>query len=89
MRRKALEPYTFSDGSHMRRGDWVCVPMMAMMGDRRRYHAPETFDGFRFARANEMLRQGFPSADVPDKAESRLTDATLEWPIWGVGQMSW
>ncbi|GJN80326.1 hypothetical protein PLIIFM63780_003852 [Purpureocillium lilacinum] len=89
-RRKALVSYTFGDGSTINKGDWVCVPQRAMMQDSTRYRDPQTFDGFRFARANAQFRhqqqQQQPySADVPDRKESSLTDASAEWPIWGFG----
>ncbi|KAJ6444954.1 NADH:flavin oxidoreductase/NADH oxidase [Purpureocillium lavendulum] len=87
-RRKALVSYTFKDGSIINKGDWVCVPQRAMMQDSTRYRDPQTFDGFRFARANAQFRhqQQQPySADVPDRKESNLTDASAEWPIWGFG----
>ena len=64
------------------------------MQDSTRYRDPQTFDGFRFARANAQFRhqqqQQQPySADVPDRKESSLTDASAEWPIWGFGNTAW
>ncbi|KAH6605698.1 cytochrome p450 [Trichoderma cornu-damae] len=84
-RRKALVPYTFQDGSSINKGDWACIPQRAMMRDSTRYRDSQTFDGFRFARANAQLRQHKQSADVPDQKESSLTDASPDWPIWGFG----
>jgi len=84
-RRKALGPYVFQDGSRLREGDWACVPQKAMMTDSSRYSHADKFDGFRFARANESLQQGNASAEVPDRAPSMLSDATVDWPIWGFG----
>ncbi|KAH7325055.1 cytochrome P450 [Stachybotrys elegans] len=84
-RRKALKSFVFSDGSSINKGDWVCVPQAAMMRDPQRYNWAHIFDGFRFARANEALRRGHEQHDVPDSKESTLTDATLDWPIWGFG----
>lgn len=59
------------------------------MHDASRYLEPEKFDGLRFAKANEARRQGRRSADVPDHGESRLTDVSLDWPIWGFGNTAW
>lgn len=84
-RRKALGPYVFRDGSRLSEGDWVCVPQRAMMRDGSRYSHADTFDGFRFARANDALRRGARPDEVPDRSPSSLTDATIEWPIWGFG----
>ncbi|OTA05428.1 hypothetical protein A9Z42_0061040 [Trichoderma parareesei] len=88
-RRKALIPYTFSDGSYLNRGDWACVPQRAMMQDSTRYTDANRFDGFRFARQNALLRQQRQSADVPGQKESNLTDASPDWPIWGFGNAAW
>lgn len=89
IRRKAVEPFAFSDGTTMQKGDWVCVPMAAMMHDPQRYRDPESFDGYRFLNANAHLRQGFATDDVPEKSPLKFTDVDLDWPIWGHGQMSW
>jgi hypothetical protein len=88
-RRKALISYTFHDGSFISKGDWVCVPQRAMMQDCTRYKDPQTFDGFRFVRANDQLRQRKQCSDVPDKKESNLTDASPDWLIWGFGSTAW
>jgi hypothetical protein len=71
-----------SDGSYLNRGDWVCVPQRAMMQDSARYADANRFDSFRFASQNALLRQQQQSADVPGQKESKLTDASPDWPIW-------
>ncbi len=88
-RRKALAPCTLQDGSWLSEGDWVCVPQRAMMRDESRYRHAGTFDGFRFARANDAFREGIKPDEVPDKAASSLTEATIDWPIWGFGNTAW
>lgn len=60
-----------------------------MMHDGARYQDPGTFDGFRFAQANEMLRQRLRPAGVPDKVESSFTGVSVEWPIWGFANTAW
>ncbi|KAL7955519.1 cytochrome P450 [Trichoderma compactum] len=84
-RRKSLVPYTFQDGSSLNEGDWACVPQRAMMQDSTRYRDPHTFDGFRFALDNAQLQQKKQPVNMPDQKESKFTDATLDWPIWGLG----
>ncbi|KAL7938508.1 cytochrome P450 [Trichoderma chlorosporum] len=84
-RRKALVPYTFQDGSFINKGDWACVPQRAMMQDSTRYRDAQTFDGFRFARANAQLQQQKESIDIPEQKASKFTDASPDWPIWGFG----
>ncbi|PON28687.1 cytochrome P450 [Trichoderma gamsii] len=91
-RRKALSSYTFHDGSTLSKGDWVCIPQQAMLQDGTRYKDAHIFDGFRFARANaqlQQLQQLQPCAEVPDQKASRLTHVSPDWPIWGLGNMSW
>ncbi|KAF3071576.1 Cytochrome P450 monooxygenase paxP [Trichoderma lentiforme] len=87
-RRKALIPYTFQDGSSLNKGDWACIPQRAMMQDSTRYRDPQTFDGFRFAHYNARHQQHKQSIDIPGQKESKFTDATLDWPIWGLGNAS-
>ncbi|KAB8076861.1 cytochrome P450 [Aspergillus leporis] len=85
VRRKALVPFIFADGLKVDRGDWVCIPQRGMMHDPSRYSDPEGFDGFRFARANKSLRAGCMPVEVPDRVPSVLTDISVDWPIWGLG----
>ncbi|GFF33517.1 ent-kaurene oxidase [Aspergillus udagawae] len=85
VRRKALTPFVFSDGLEVAEGDWVCIPQRAMMRDRIRYQNPQAFDGFRFARANKQLRAGDVSLDVPESSPLMMTDVSVDWPIWGLG----
>ncbi|KAH8589196.1 cytochrome P450, partial [Bisporella sp. PMI_857] len=88
-RRKALVPCTFSGGSvSLAAGDWVCVPQRAMMHDAQRYSDPDIFDGFRFARANDLLCLGQRSRAVPDDTPSLLTTTNIDWPIWGLWEGS-
>ncbi|KAL6803841.1 cytochrome P450 [Trichoderma sp. SZMC 28012] len=84
-RRKALLSYTFQDGSSIKKGDWACIPQRAMMQDGTRYRDPQTFDGFRFAHDNAQHQQHKQSTEIPGQKESKFTDATLDWPIWGLG----
>ncbi|KAK4063192.1 hypothetical protein Trihar35433_8987 [Trichoderma harzianum] len=85
-RRKALVPYTFQDGSSLNTGDWACIPQRAMMQDSTRYRDPQAFDGFRFAYDNAQHQQHIKqSTEIPGQKESKFTDATLDWPIWGLG----
>ncbi|KAF3762950.1 cytochrome P450 [Cryphonectria parasitica EP155] len=83
MRRKAVEPHILCDGSRVAKGDWICVPQQAIMKDGSMYRNPHEFDGFRFAKANEVLRHGHLSPDTPDKVETKLNDANFEWSVWG------
>lgn len=48
LRRKALTRFTFSDGTVVPKGAWVCVPQRAMQRDPSIYANPEVFNGHRF-----------------------------------------
>jgi hypothetical protein len=51
--RKVMQPYTFSDGTHIPAGNFVSVPSGPTHYDERFYDHPEKFDGFRFSNMNE------------------------------------
>ncbi|KAI9643141.1 hypothetical protein NHQ30_008876 [Ciborinia camelliae] len=78
-RRKALSPFTFSDGLQVLVGDWVCIPQRAMGFDSGNYKCPETFDGFRFA--NDELEKS--------SASNQFTETSPSWLMWGLGKTAW
>ncbi|KAL9121315.1 MAG: hypothetical protein Q9187_002126 [Circinaria calcarea] len=80
VRRKALTSYTFSDGTQVSPGSWVCVPQRSIMRDPKNYPSPMIFDGFRFA------------PEISGKnthALARFTDTGAVFPIWGAGKRVW
>ncbi|KAL8818786.1 MAG: hypothetical protein Q9191_007863, partial [Dirinaria sp. TL-2023a] len=70
-RRKALAPFTFSDGPSVPRGSWIYVPTASINRDSEFFENPLQFDGFRF---------------VPDES-SRLTEVSAKWLLWGTGRV--
>lgn len=82
LRRKAIHGYHFQDGTHVPRGDWVCVPQRAIMRDPSRYSQAETFDGFRFCHSSDSL-----TSKPCDK--SRFTSLDPSFPFWGLGKQAW
>ena len=84
-----MKDYVLQDGSIVRQGNWICLAQRAMMNDPQRYFNAGTFDGFRFARANDLLSRGEPAREVPDKKPSNLTGSNVDWPIWGLGNTTW
>ena len=84
IRRKAIAPFTFSNGLHVPQGNWVCVPQRALMRDPKHYAHPMAFNGFRFARNRH---EGFSDNDK-DKP-SKFTDVDHSFPIWGAGKLAW
>jgi hypothetical protein len=84
VRRKAVTPYSFSDGTHVAKGDWVCVPQQAIQRDPEYYRDAESFDGFRFVST--------PSNTGDKKAEPKkreFTDIDTSFPFWGMGKRAW
>jgi cytochrome P450 len=80
IRRKAVTPYTFSDGTHVAAGNWVCVPLHSIQRDSDYYRDPETFEGFRFA----------PSQPMPGQSSRGMyTDTKFSFPFWGMGKRAW
>ena len=76
VRRKVLQPYTFSDGTHLRVGDVACVPSMAIMQDPAYYGADcLMFDAFRFLNAK-------------GECKTKFTDTSPTYPLWGLGTHS-
>ena len=87
IRRKALRPYTFSNGGpHVAAGEMACVSGWDLMHDSAKYPNPDDFDGLRFVK---------PSVLTPAVVEEQsmrgtsLTDATKDFPIWGLGSKAW
>ena len=82
VQRQALTSFEFSDGLYVPRGDWVCVPIGAMMADSQNYDTPTKFDPFR------SLRNGEERAK-PSRSSERLVDSSDKWLIWGAGRIQW
>lgn len=77
LRRKALQPYTFSDGTHIAMGDVVCAPMRAMMLDEKNFTDSRIFNGFRFVDMDGC------------KSRSKLVDGDTKFLLWGLGKRAW
>ncbi|KAL8882712.1 MAG: hypothetical protein Q9198_000331 [Flavoplaca austrocitrina] len=71
-RRVALEPFTYSDGTHVRKGDWTCMPLRSMLRDKKLFPNPDSFNGFRFV-----------DGSVQPEGPSKATDVTYKWSMWG------
>ena len=78
VRRKVLENYQLSDGTHLSRGDVVCVPLQAIMRDSNLYSDSLQFNPLRFSRDND----GLSRAEV-------FTDTNPDYPLWGLGKRGW
>ena len=49
MGRKALQDFTFPDGTFVPKGNLVSTPLMPIHHDEARYPNADKFEGFRFA----------------------------------------
>jgi cytochrome P450 len=76
--RKALEQFTFADGSVVPKNNWICIPTQAVMLDEANYKSPLEFDGFRFV-GND--------GKVPD--DQKFDVARNDFPYWGALKGSW
>jgi len=80
IRRKAVTPYTFSGGTHVPAGDWVCVPLQSIQRDPDYYPDPEIFDGFRFVSSRST---------AGESSKGMYTDTKFSFPFWGMGKRAW
>ncbi|KAH9988480.1 cytochrome P450 [Xylariaceae sp. FL0662B] len=77
IRRKALEPYTFSDGSvSVPAGATVCVSAHDLMHDPQIYVEPDAFEPSRFLSHNLQNLQ------------RRFTEVSETFPTWGYGSLA-
>lgn len=56
------------------------------MHNEAKYHSPHDFDGLRFV---EKTSEDSTDASSNGARGTRLTDASKDWPIWGLGARVW
>ena len=87
IRRKALRPYTFSHGGpHVALGEIACVPAWEIMHNETNYPRANEFDGLRFVPNSTF---GKPEREISDQRGTTFTDASKDFPIWGLGSKVW
>ncbi|KAL3431896.1 cytochrome P450 [Aspergillus tetrazonus] len=79
VRRKALRPFVFSDGTNLAKGDVACIPMQPALQNPESYVDPLTFNPHRF------LKDTMTSTNL-SSSRSRFTDVDVAFPIWGLGK---
>lgn len=84
MKRKALQPFRFSDGLSIATGDMVCVPTRAMMRDSQYFPNPLEFEAFR----SVVVTDDGSLINGPVSSSS-LADSSENWLIWGFGRIVW
>ncbi|KAI0845840.1 putative cytochrome P450 [Daldinia vernicosa] len=92
IRRKALKPFHFQDGTRVEAGQWICSPLAAMNLDPKYHARPDEFHGFRFVQPNilEASLSGIPPHNfkIPEgQNPSQFTDMS-DLPMWGAGKMT-
>ena len=87
IRRKALSPYTFSNGGpHVPAGEIACVPAWEIMHNELRYPNAKAFDGLRFVQNVHTKASALPNDAMRG---TTFTDASQDFPIWGLGSKVW
>ncbi|KIM22626.1 hypothetical protein M408DRAFT_282051 [Serendipita vermifera MAFF 305830] len=76
MSRKALKPYTFSNGVHIPKGHVVAAHLYATHFDEENYDNPTIFDGFRFVEKKEENEDGEKTAPTKSKKTMYTTSRT-------------
>lgn len=78
MMRKAMVPYTFSDGTFVPKGTWLCAPASAIHTSD--YERPFEYDGFRYERLRKEEGQA---------AKHQMVSTTLDYLSFGHGKHAW
>jgi len=85
IRRKALKEYTFSNGGpHVPIGEVACVSAWDITHDESKYPNAGEFDGLRFVKSTAASKL----ADNVMRGTT-FTDASKDWPVWGLGSKVW
>ncbi|KAI0546096.1 cytochrome P450 [Xylaria curta] len=87
MRRAATQPFTLADGTKLAVGDWACTPVRAIMQSAEYYPSPLEFNGFRFARPDDLPSTG-QDFNFAQPEPSKLVDVSQAWHVWGMGRMA-
>ncbi|KAI0490488.1 cytochrome P450 [Xylaria cf. heliscus] len=89
VRRRALQPFTLSDGTKVSVGEWACAPLAAINTHAQYYPSPETFSGFRFVDPAILSdTQEYPTPPAMQTKPSKLTDVDHSFLMWGTGRMA-
>ena len=87
IRRKALRPFTFSNGGpHVAVGEIACVQGWDIMHNEAKFPNAHTFDGLRFVKSHERTASGPADNELRG---TTFTDASKDFPIWGLGSKVW
>lgn len=88
VRRCALQPFSLSDGTKLKVGEWACAPSAVINTSAEYYPSPSEFSGFRFV--DPALLDDLSNAErAQQPAPSKLTDVHHSYLMWGTGRMAW
>lgn len=82
MSRKALQDFSFSDGTQIKKGQLLAVASRGTHRDAAIYPKPDEFDGFRFFDENEGEAD---ELSLPN----RLVSTSFEFLTFGTGRHAW
>lgn len=82
MSRKAMQDFTFSDGTHVKKGQLVSAASRATHFDAAIYPDPEVYDGFRFYDEHEEKTDELA---LPN----RLVATSFDFLTFGTGRHAW
>lgn len=88
VRRCALQPFSLSDGTKLKVGEWACAPSAVINTSAEYYPSPGEFSGFRFVEA-ALLEDLCNPERAQQPAPSKLTDVHHSYLMWGTGRMAW
>ncbi|KAI0552037.1 cytochrome P450 [Xylaria curta] len=89
VRRRALQPFSLSDGTKVAIGEWACASSGAINTHGEYYPSPETFSGFRFVEPSTLSNsQAFSTPTATQPKPSKLTDVDHSFLMWGTGRMA-
>ena len=79
--RKALKPFTFSNGISVPEGTFISAPSTAIHYDPANYVNPHEFDGFRFTQKEDCA----PGIE----ARNKMVASQPEYIPFGLGKHAW
>ncbi|KAI1752381.1 cytochrome P450 [Xylaria castorea] len=89
VRRRALQPFSLSNGTKVAIGEWACAPSGAINTHGEYYPSPETFSGFRFVEPSILSNsQAYTTPMAMQSKPSKLTDVDHSFLMWGTGRMA-
>ncbi|KAM7208248.1 putative cytochrome P450 E-class, group IV [Naviculisporaceae sp. PSN 640] len=86
-RRKALQPFAFSDGLTVPAGEWVCTAARGMVQEETYCPDAGEFRGFRFSDMATIAST--VTGDTRGYTAQPGFTNIADWQIWGTGRCAW